>query len=257
VGPVERFLQRNSIFHQEIRKMAQSKSENVPEIKSEDIDVLRAEAGHEDGGGGPTLSSDALYDDDTSRNDLNALAASFGVEYPEAYPSKKSLRKAAVEALVRRQLAAQLASAQLAPEPVRVTVRDYVRPLPEPSVAAEVLAGSAFSCDDATAALALYTQDVPDGDIPGLAAALVAAPLSQREPMLRLYLQDEPPGAIDEVMRELGIGSGNAMRFTARQEVKQQKIADMQLSVWETDFQIQRSLSLTLTQTQNTIKIEF
>ena len=114
MGPVERFLQRNSIFHQEIRKMAQSKSENVPEIKSEDIGVLRAEAGHEDGGGGPTLSSDALYDDDTSRNDLNALAASFGVEYPEAYPSKKSLRKAAVEALVRRQLAAQLASAQLA-----------------------------------------------------------------------------------------------------------------------------------------------
>jgi hypothetical protein len=98
MGPVERFLQRNSIFHQEIRKMAQSKSENMPEIKSEDFDVLRAEAGHEDGGGGPTLSSDALYDDDTSRNDLNALAASFGVEYPEAYPSKKSLRKAAVEA---------------------------------------------------------------------------------------------------------------------------------------------------------------
>ena len=153
--------------------MAQSKSENVPEIKSEDIDVLRAEAGHEDGGGGrPTLSSDALYDDDKSRNDLNALAASFGVEYPEAYPSKKSPRKAAVEALVRRQLAAQLASAQLAPEPVRVTVRDYVRPLPEPSVAAEVLAGSAFFCDDATAALTLYTQDVPDGEIPGLAAAL-------------------------------------------------------------------------------------
>ena len=222
--------------------MAQSKSENVPEIKSEDIDVLRAEAGHEDGGGGPTLSSDALYDDDTSRNDLNALAASFGVEYPEAYPSKKSLRKAAVEALVRRQLAAQLASAQLATEPVRVTVHDYVRPLPEPSVAAEVLAGSAFSCDDATAALTLYTQDVPDGDIPGLAAALVAAPLSQREPMLRLYLQYEPLGAMDEVMRELGIGSGNAIRFTAQQVVKQQRMADMQLSVWETDFQLQSLL---------------
>ena len=28
--------------------MAQSKSENMPEIKSEDIGVLRAEAGHED-----------------------------------------------------------------------------------------------------------------------------------------------------------------------------------------------------------------
>ena len=98
--------------------MAQSKSENMPEIKSEDIDVLRAEAGHEDGGGGPTLSSDALYDDDTSRNDLNALAASFGVEDPEAYPSKRSLRKAASEALMCRQLAAQLAS-----ERFRETVR--------------------------------------------------------------------------------------------------------------------------------------
>ena len=53
--------------------MAQSKSENMPEIKSEDIDVLRAEAGHEDGGGGPTVSGDALYDDDTSRNDLIGL----------------------------------------------------------------------------------------------------------------------------------------------------------------------------------------
>ena len=59
MGPVERFLQRNFIFHQEIRKMAQTKSEGMLETKSADIDVLRAEAGHEDGGGGPTLSSDA------------------------------------------------------------------------------------------------------------------------------------------------------------------------------------------------------
>ena len=36
--------------------MAQSKSENMPEIKSEDFDVLRAKAGHEDSGGGKTLS---------------------------------------------------------------------------------------------------------------------------------------------------------------------------------------------------------
>ena len=88
-----------------------------------------------------------FIDDDTSRNDLSALAASFGVEDPEAYPSKKSSRKAASEASMRRQLAAQFAS-----EPACITVRDYgMRPLPEPSVAAEVLAGCAFSCVDATA----------------------------------------------------------------------------------------------------------
>ena len=56
MGPVERFLQRNSIFHQEIRKMAQTKSRNVPETHYDDIGVLQAEAGHGDGGGGKTLS---------------------------------------------------------------------------------------------------------------------------------------------------------------------------------------------------------
>jgi len=39
MGPVERFLLRNSIFHQEIQKMAQTKSEDMPETKSEDIEV--------------------------------------------------------------------------------------------------------------------------------------------------------------------------------------------------------------------------
>ena len=66
--------------------MAQTKSGYMPETNSEDIEVLRVHAAHEDGGGGLTVSGDALYDDDTPSNDLNALAVLFGVEYPEAYP---------------------------------------------------------------------------------------------------------------------------------------------------------------------------
>ena len=60
--------------------MAQTKSEDIPEPKSDNITVLRAEAGHKDGGGSPTVSGNALCDDDTSRYDPNVLVASFDVE---------------------------------------------------------------------------------------------------------------------------------------------------------------------------------
>ena len=93
MGPVERFLQRNFIF---IRKYERWLKRNLKTCLKRNLKIsifCGPRRATRTGGGGPTVSGDALYDDDAPRNDLNNPAALFGVENPEAYPSKKTFGK--------------------------------------------------------------------------------------------------------------------------------------------------------------------